>query len=269
MSRFWWLTYVNSQSSISQIIYNFLRQYVTNVNPWTIAVTGEINVRDHVGSMGAVLAPTLLLSLLGIVLVLLYLRREQWWRFMLYALAVSVVPASLTTTQFPQIRLIAMAILLHVFMIPALLWLTTLDGAPYHRQTRRLKQAALVAFVLTLIVQGVIFRVQFREAGPNRWFVFDEQFPREVFPTALSQNKKPIYLHDPHGKSGYVQAYWYGTLQGIPASQFVRVSADHRPENGAVVISTAEECSDCRMLLKSVNYIVYIVERTDKIQLAK
>jgi hypothetical protein len=259
-SRFWLLTYVTNESSIKQILFNFLRQYAANINPWTIAITGEINVRDHVGTMGAVLAPTLLFSLIGILVVLVYLRSDRWWRFMLYALVVSVVPASLTTTHFPQIRLIAMPIFLHVFLIPALLWLTSPDGKRIQRRTERLKQAVLVAFVLTIIVQGTIFRVQFKQAGPDRGFVFDEQFPREVLPTALSQNNKRIYLHDPLGKSGYIQAYWHGTLQGISPTTFVRVGEDQGLENGSVVISTAEECSECRLVLKSVNYIVYIVD---------
>lgn len=156
-----------------------------------------------------------------------------------------------------------MPILLHVFLVPALLWLTASDEERIPRRAERLKQGVLVAFVLTIIVQGTIFRVQFRQAGPDRWFVFDEQFPREVLPTALSQNNKPIYLHDPLGKSGYIQAYWHGTLQGIPPTTFVRVGESQRLENGSVVISTADECSECRLVLKSVNYIVYIVGRTN------
>jgi hypothetical protein len=212
--------------------------------------------------MGAVLAPTLLFSLIGIVIVLVYLHSDRWWRFMLYGLVVSVVPASLTTTPFPQIRLIALPILLHVFMVPTLVWLTTSDSPQRQRRVKRLKQGVLVAFVLTIIVQGTIFRVQFKQAGPDRWFVFDEQFSREVLPTALSQNNKPIYLHDPPGRSGYIQAYWYGTLHGIPSTNFVRTGEDQGLENGSVVISTADECSKCRLLLKSVNYIVYIVDHT-------
>jgi hypothetical protein len=42
------------------------------------------------------------------------------------------------------------------------------------------------------------------------------------------------------------------------ADKFVRLSGDEKPPDSAVVISTAEQCSDCRLLLKSINYIVYI-----------
>ena len=54
-----------------------------------------------------------------------------------------------------------------------------------------------------MFAEGVVYRMEFRKAGPERWYIFDEQFPREVFPTALAQNSYPIYFHDPPGKSGY------------------------------------------------------------------
>ena len=254
MSRFWLLTYISPDRSVGQIALEFLRHYFANINPWTIAVTGEMNVRDHVGTMGSVLAPSLLLSALGIVIVLIYLRHEPWWRFMLYALLVSIIPASLTTTEFPQIRLIAMPIILHVFMIPGLLWLTE----PIESRLVFLRHALFVIILVTVLVQGLIFRFQFKQAGPERWYIFDEQFTREVLPTALAPNKRPIYFYDPPGKSGYVQAYWHGMLQGLPAAEFVRVSPERQPQAGDVVISTAEECSNCKLLLKSINYIVYI-----------
>jgi len=164
---------------------------------------------------------------------------------------VTPIPASLTTTEFPQIRLIALPVLLHVFMIPSLSWLLNQEGSSAAR-------TMLAVLLLVMFAQGFVYRVQFHKAGPERWYIFDEQFPREVFPTALGQNKFPIYFYDPPGKSGYAQMYWYGVLQGLPADNFVRLPPDEKPPNGAVVISTAEECSDCRLLLKSINYIVYV-----------
>jgi hypothetical protein len=251
MNRFWLLTYLTPQKPIWELALTFLRHYLADINPWTIAVTGEVNVRDHVGSMGSVLAPTLLLAIAGIVYVIRRFAADSWWRYMLYALVVTPIPASLTVTEFPQIRLVALPVLLHVFMIPALSWL--LD-----QERSKTARAALAVLLLAMFTRGCVYRMQFRKAGPERWYIFDEQFPREVFPTALGQNKFPIYFYDPPGKSGYAQMYWYGLLQGLPADKFVRLSQDEKPPNGAVVISTAEECSDCRLLLKSINYIVYV-----------
>ena len=262
MNRFWLLTYVSADKSIWELALTFLRHYLANVNPWTIAVTGEVNVRDHVGSMGAVLAPALLVAMAGIVYVVRRFMADRWWRFMLYALVVTPIPASLTTTEFPQIRLIALPILLHVFMIPPLAWLVDQAHARSGRKNAaQLARAVIAILLLVLFAQGVVYRMQFRKAGPERWYIFDEQFPREVFPTALGQNKFPVYFLDPPGKSGYSEMYWYGVLQGLPADRFVRLPSDAKPPMDAVVISTAEECSDCRLLLKSINYIVYLAGR--------
>ena len=256
-NRFWLLSYITPESSLVQIAGNVFRHYFENINPWTIAVTGENNVRDHVGSVGSILAPTVFLSIAGIFYVVRHLRADHWWRYMLYALIVSPIPASLTVTKFPQIRLIALPIIFHVFMVPAVMWLTnsTFDLPVL---SRRYRKAAMLVLILLIITLGTIYRLQFRRAGPERWYIFDEQFPREVLPTALGQTSKPIYFSDPPGKSGYVEAYWYGVLHGMPAEDFVRLPAEVRPPKGAVVISTAEECSDCRLLLKSINYIVYL-----------
>jgi len=65
MFRFWLLSYITPQTPLLEIARNFIGHYLANINPWTIAVTGENNIRDHVGSVGSVLLPTLLLSIAG------------------------------------------------------------------------------------------------------------------------------------------------------------------------------------------------------------
>ena len=249
MFRFWLLTYITPHSSFFEIGKNFISHYLANINPWTIAIAGENNVRDHVGNMGSVLAPTLLLSIAGLVLIILQRRKEAWWRYIVYALLIAPVPASLTITTLPQIRLIAVPVLLHVVMVPAVTWLSARSKATV---------AVLTVAMLAIFTMGSIHRWEFRKAGPERWYIFDEQFPREVFPLALTQNKTPIYFQDPPGKSGYAEAYWYAILRGLPLDSFVRLPPETKPPDGAVVISTAEDCSDCQLLLKSINYIVFV-----------
>lgn len=273
MGRFWLLTYIEPERSTSAIALEFITRYLVNISPWRLAVTGEVNIRDHIGTMGSILAPTIALAALGLVVLLRYCRRDAWWRFIIYALAVSVVPASLTTTEFPQIRLIAFPVILHVLAIPAVTWL--LYGAETFASGQRAPEAAplpdapsrwligsrravLVLLLVLLLIQGVVFRWQYHRAGPLRGYVFDEQFPREVFPAALALNKEQIYLYDPLGKSGYIQGYWYGMLRGMNALQFVRMAPDAVLPPGAVVISTEEKCANCRLVLKSINYIVYV-----------
>ena len=78
----------------------------------------------------------------------------------------------------------------------------------------------------------------------------------------MATGKKPIYLVDPPGKSGYIQALWYATLQGVNTNNFIRSSNGSVPV-GALVISTEEDCVNCTLLVKSVNYTVYAVAPTD------
>jgi hypothetical protein len=175
-------------------------------------------------------------------------------------------------TEFPQIRLIAFPVILHVLAIPGASWLlygaatfaggsraaaAALPDEP-SRWNARIRVTVLGLLLALMLIQGVFFRWEFQRERLGRGYVFDEQYPREVFPAALSLNKRPIYLYDPTGKSGYVQAYWYGVLQGMDASHFVRLPTDASPPAGAVVISTEGYCANCRLVLKSVNYIVYV-----------
>ena len=169
MFRFWLLSYITPQTPLLEIARNFISHYFANINPWTIAVTGENNIRDHVGSVGSVLLPTLLLSIAGIVYVLRYLRTNRWWQFMLYALVVAPFPRHSRRLQFPQIRLIALPVLLHVFMVPGATWLMD--------RRQKWRQMAMAMIVVLMIGLGTIYRFQFRKAGPERWYIFDEQFP--------------------------------------------------------------------------------------------
>ena len=92
---------------------------LAHVSPWRWLVTGEQNIRDHLPDSPALFAATVVLAAFGLFIVLREERREAWWRFQLYALAVSVVPAALTVNDFPQLRLVAFPVFLHVLVAPA------------------------------------------------------------------------------------------------------------------------------------------------------
>ena len=271
-SRFGLITYINGRSNTGDVIREFFTHYAADINPWRLLVTGEYNIRDHIQGAGCLLAVTFFLSVAGLVFVLKHYRSDPWWRFMLYALAVSVVPASLTANVFPQIRLVAFPVLLHVFTIPAWLWLLGRDkdadsevktdtlsvrgrkrfgGIPHGRF------AALAFLVILILAQGAYFQWLFHRRAPERGYVFDEKFPQKVLAVALSTGRRPVYLYDPPGKSGYVQAYWHALLAGADASRFVRLTDDSRPPPGSAVISTEEECENCRLLARHINFIVY------------
>src|SRR6185503_15421654 len=121
--RFSLLTYITPQTSLVDDARQFIWHYIANINPGRWLFTGESNVRDHVSGTGALLATTVFLGLGGLVLLWRYYRRDAWWQFILYALVVSVVPASLTRNEFPQLRLIAFPVFFLVLTLPAITWL--------------------------------------------------------------------------------------------------------------------------------------------------
>jgi hypothetical protein len=252
--RFRLITYVTPQSSLADDVREFALHYLADVNPWRWLVTGEPNIRDHLPDSPALLAATVALAAAGLFLVLRGRRRESWWRFQLYALAASAVPAALTVNEFPQLRLVAFPVFLHVFAAPAV---ARMVGG------RRMRVALYVSVVL-LVAQGAYFQWRFHARPPERWYVFDERFPRKILAPALEAARGgAVYLYDPPGRSGYIQALWHGALRGVEAERFVRLAPGERPPAGAVVVSTEEDCVSCRMLARSTNYTLYAVEPTD------
>lgn len=250
--RFSLITYVTPQSSWLDVAREFASHYLADVNPWRWLVTGEQNIRDHLPDAPALLAATVLLAAVGLFLVLREHRREAWWRFQLYALAASVVPAALTVNDFPQLRLIAFPVFLHVFVAPTV---ARMAGG-------RMLRVALYGFLLLLLSQGAYFQWRFHARPPERWYVFDARFPRKILVPALEAARgETVYLYDPPGRSGYIQALWHGAVRGVEPGRFVRLSTNEAPP-GAVVVSTEETCANCRLLARSTNYVLYAVEPT-------
>ncbi|HST52429.1 MAG TPA: glycosyltransferase family 39 protein [Pyrinomonadaceae bacterium] len=283
--RFKLLTYVTPQSTLAADATEFARHYLADINPWRWLATGEWNVRDHVWGAGTLLAPTVALAACGLFLVLRKHRRESFWRFLLYALAVSVVPAALTTDDFPQLRLIAFPVFLNALTIPSVAWLLggerdvarlraasdeglhdepreASDDERAQPRTQKGRRAIIYALVAAMLLQGAYFQWLFHSRAQDRWYVFDARFARTILAPALA-TRQTVYLYDPPGRSGYVQALWHGALEGVGASHFARLASNDAPPPGALVISTEDGCSNCRLLARSINYILYAVPPTD------
>jgi 4-amino-4-deoxy-L-arabinose transferase-like glycosyltransferase len=251
--RFSLITYVTPQSSLADDARAFALHYLADVNPWRWLVAGEQNIRDHLPDSPALLAATVALAAAGLFLVLREHRGEAWWRFQLYALAASAVPAALTVNDFPQLRLIAFPVFLHVLSAPA---------AARMAGGRRLR-VGLYLVLLLLVAQGACFQWRFHARPPERWYVFDARFPSKILAPALEAARGGrVHLYDPPGRSGYIQALWHGALRGVEAARFVRLAANESPPPGAVVVSTEEDCVSCRLLARSTNYVLYAAEPT-------
>jgi 4-amino-4-deoxy-L-arabinose transferase-like glycosyltransferase len=250
--RFKALTYLTAENSTMANVTEFAQHYLLNLNPWRWLVTGESNIRDHVEGIGSLLGASVVLAVAGAVIVWHRDRRNPWWRFVLFGLLISAVPASLTTNPFPQLRLIAFPVFLVLFMVPAVEWLTKSDDS-------RVKGLTLTAAVVLIAGQGVWFQRLYHHKAPELWYVFDARFPGKVMAAALNSMERPIYLLDEPGKAGYIQALWYGALARLDPATFVRLPWGTQPPPGSAVLSTEETCRECRLTARALNYIVYSV----------
>jgi len=269
--RFSGISYLGADGSLLSKLARFVTQYAIDINPWTMLVTGEQNPRDHVSGMGALLLPTFVLASVGLIFVLRKHRGDPWWRFVVYALVASVIPAALTVGIFPQLRLIVFPILLQVLMIPALSrlrWYARLRRAsnkePNEESGRRSNDSDKwysiglpIGIAILMLAQGLYFQILFHREAPSRWYFMDARFDRKVLQPALASNHRPLYLFDQPGQSGYIQALWHGALHGLNQDAFVLAPTRDSVPADSVVISTERTCENCRLLARSLNYIVY------------
>ncbi len=257
INRFKLITYWGPQSTYGEIVWEFIKHYLGNFNPWAMLVRGDPNP-DQIASIdgvGLILTGTFVLAAFGIFLVLRHERREGWWRFVLYGFAVSAVPASLTTDYFHMLRLAAMPVFLWVLCVPALTWLVEPGG-------RRARRVALVAIVVATLLQGILFQWQYHRYGhsPRRVHLFDANYFPKIFSTALGMQQRPVYLADAPPIPGYIQALWYATLRGISTSEFKQLAHDIVAPEGALVITTEDIRPRCRVLAEEEPYTVCLMQ---------
>jgi 4-amino-4-deoxy-L-arabinose transferase-like glycosyltransferase len=250
--RFKALTYLSAENSAMANTLEFARHYLVNVNPWRWLVTGENNIRDHVEGSGSLLGASIVLAAAGAAIVLGRHRQNPWWRFVLYALLISPIPASLTANPFPQLRLIAFPVFFLLLMVPAVEWLTKPDAS-------WIKRVTLATATVLIAGQGLWFQQLYHQKAPGLWYVFDGRFVRKVMAAALNAEGRPIYLLDEPGKAGYIHALWYGVLAHLTPGTFVRLPWGTQPPPGSTVLSTEETCRECRLMARALNYIVYSV----------
>ncbi|HEY0320407.1 MAG TPA: glycosyltransferase family 39 protein [Pyrinomonadaceae bacterium] len=275
--RFYLISYIKPKSTWSEIIPEFISHYFDNLSLSSLLLIGDTNPRHHVAGMGSFLAPVFILASFGIYLVLKYHWRESWWRFILYGLVISPISASLTLDQFHTLRMIPYPVFLLVLTVPALQRL--LEGkAPVNASPKTTKKKkrkteqrpepketafsffahrkALTVLLALTLLQGLYFQYQFHRDGTNRGAVFDEGY-LELYQQALSQPARPIYLFDGMWGPAYIHAFWYATIDGRGTSDFVHLDYGQRPPSGALVISSEDKCTNCQIILRREQYLLY------------
>jgi 4-amino-4-deoxy-L-arabinose transferase-like glycosyltransferase len=257
VERFSIITYLTPNIGRAEAVLEFARHYLRNVNPWRLLVTGDPNPDQvvHVFGMPHFLAPVLVFTIAGIVVALRRAKRESWSRFLLYGCAVSIVPASLTNDAFHMLRLIALLAFLLVFAIEGIALFLARLNAPVWRVV------FLILLVSTTVEAGWFQRNYHRTARTAlRVHLFDADYPRKILGPALASPANPIYIADANWIPGYIQAYWYGTLEGIDLSRFRRLAPDASVPLGGLVISTEDNCPGCEILATVKPYTLAIAK---------
>ena len=252
-ARFSLISYLEPPFLSAENAWEFVKHYFGNLNPWRLLVTGDPNVEQiaHLNGSPLLLAATGILAAGGLFLILRQQRNAAWWRFVLFCLIVAVVPASLTKEYVHMLRLAPLPVFVLVLTVPALTWL---------RMKSDRRRAALAVLVLLMFVQGFAFFWKF-EAGaqsPKRLRQFDNGYPTQIFERAINSPQRPIYIADALAIPGYIQAYWYSTLRGIAPANFQRLAPDQSAPDGALVISTEENCPRCSIIATSEFYTLYV-----------
>jgi hypothetical protein len=281
-SRFQYLSYLKPQTTWAQVAREFIKHLFANINPWRLFVTESAKTNElvHVPGPPAMLAITVVLIAISVALLCKQRKIDAWWRFVIYGLVASLVPASLTTDNFHMLRLAPLPVFLLVLTIPALRWLietpsrwkratreqtTVSKGATPplipQRRRRSLPDLFYLAVVFLVCAQGLFFQWRYHASvsSPQRLHTFDADYPAKILPTALREaGSQPVYLADNPARPAYVQALWYATLWHVPLEKFVSLGFDKSPPEGAVVITTEERCPHCRVLAASEPYTTYI-----------
>ncbi len=169
--RFDATTFVTDDMAVWEIAWRAAVNYLQDLQVWHYVVSGDVKPYAHTPGAGALLGASLLLSLAGLVLVLVRLRSDPFWRFAVAALAVSLVPAAFTIDRFHAVRLAPFAVMLVVVAIPAVAWLR--DAAMRATWARLVAAALFVGAVL----QFASFVHNYATDGPLRTGRFEAEVP--------------------------------------------------------------------------------------------
>jgi 4-amino-4-deoxy-L-arabinose transferase-like glycosyltransferase len=268
--RLYQISYIKADSPWREILPTFIRRYLSDFSLVSLFIDGDGNPRHHVqGALGSFLIGAFILAMIGLGVVIVRHFRDPWWRFIVFGAAISIIPGAMTADQFHSLRIVTYPVFLLVLMIPGLQFLferppavePEIDSERVVTETRsaalsRTSRETILAFLLGITcLQAVYFQHVYRRDGPLRGWVFDADY-KEVFDAAVKMTGRPIYLFD-GTEPAYEHAFWYATIEGRPHSDFIHLEEGMRAPSGSLVIGSEPGCSDCQLLMKTGDYILY------------
>lgn len=264
--RFLQVTYLSWDKPVLDNFKEFLAAFMSDLSPAFLLYEGDPLLRHHVPGFGELLAPTVVLAIAGLLVIVARFYASGWWVFVVYGLLVSVLPGALTTQRFHSLRLSAVPVFLLVLTIPALSFLfgdrlrSDGEAEPVPRSLTDFAGIAGAVVLVTVIglsgYQAYKYQGAFTEIAPNRGYAFDSAY-YPAYKRALQERSRPIYLEDGYWGPAYVHALWYATIDGIPLSNFVHLEENQRPPAGGLVLSSNEQCTRCEIVSRTGGYLVY------------
>ena len=267
--RLYEISYIKPGMAVTDLASQFVKRYLEDQSLNGLLLFGDYHPRHHVpGSGGAILFATFLLAAFGLLLVIGHGLRDPWWRFVVYGLAVSVVPGAISIEPFHQMRLMAYPVFLLLLMVPALEWAMARQTQNVHQLMRssgpfdvpdvpqRTRLVMLAVLLVAMIIQAFHFQTVFRRDGPKREFDFDVPY-KAAYDAAIAQPSRPVYLEDGFWGPAYIHAFWYAAVEGRPQTEFVHLDAGNKAPPGGVVISSAQNCKHCEVMKRSGVYLLY------------
>jgi hypothetical protein len=278
------ISYIRPGVPMGEVMSQFIKRYLEDQSLMGLLVNGDYHSRHHVpGSGGALFFATFILALIGLVVIIARLRRDPWWRFVLYGLAVAIVPGAISVEPFHGMRLMAYPVFLLLLTVPALEWLCARDkdqaglapspssggeeplsedGQPFGPRIaggaapRAARLLILCALLALTGVEAYRFQTVFRRDGPGRSGEFDVGY-KAAYDAATRQPVRPIYLEDGMWGPAYIHAFWYATLEKRPRSEFIHLAPGAKAPAGKIVISSVEGCQHCEIITRAGVYQVY------------
>jgi hypothetical protein len=114
----------------------------------------------------------------------------------------------------------------------------------------------LAGLLLFGSLEAAYFHLKYYRHGDDRGYAFDQAY-KPLYDQAVAQPLRPVYLVDGYWGPAYIHSFWYATLEGRDRREFVHQPYGKRPPPGSIVISTEQACTNCEMISRNGDFLLY------------
>jgi hypothetical protein len=237
-SRFESTTYLRHGMSPQTIVYDFFRNYMTDVNLEHWVTSGDPTPYIHVHGAAQLYAATVVLAAIGVVVIARRYPDDRFWWFTLGALVLCPIAGAITDQRYYSLRLLPIPLLLLVLGFPAL------ELVPRSRAL----QVVAAGLAVMVAVQFWHWRDNYYFNNNGRTVLFEGHVPRLLHRGFAGG--RTLYV-SPEDVYAQTHALWYAVTHGVPTS---RVS-EATPPPGALQFGRYSTCTGpCTRLDEADSY---------------